>query len=73
MGSKMARRVESHLTFVTSAWIHIETWKWFFFEMDCRDVFLEGGMFSEGFLAGRILSAAVLVSPIVRGEMTTKP
>jgi len=41
--------------------------------MHCRNVLLEGGMLSEGLIAWRMVSTAVLVSSIVRGKMSTKP
>lgn len=41
-------------------------------EVNRRNVFLERGMLSEGLVARRIFSTAVLVSSVMRSEVATK-
>lgn len=42
-------------------------------EVNRRNVFLEGRMFSEGLIAWWIFGTAILVSPIMCSEMAPKP
>ena len=72
VGSKMARRIECHLAFFLSVRVDKSTRKRLLVQMHCRNVFLESGMLSEGLFAWRILSTSVLVSSVVRRNMTTE-
>jgi hypothetical protein len=72
VGSEITSGVKCHLTLLSSALIDMSAWEWFLVQMNRYDVFLEGGMLSESLVARWIFGTSVLVSAIMRSEMTTK-
>jgi hypothetical protein len=68
----MTSCIESHLAFMPSLRIHVIAGKRLLIQMNACNVLLQGRVFSEGFFAWGVFSAAVFVSTVMRGNVTAK-
>lgn len=72
MGAKVTSSIESHLTSLSSIWVHKVAREWLLLQVDGADVLLESGMLAKRLSAWRIFGAAVFILSIMSSKMATK-
>lgn len=70
VGAQLARRLEAVRAGLAGRIVELRARVRLLLQVHGRDVFLQGGVFSEGLVARRVLGAAVLLPPFVRGVMS---
>ncbi len=68
--AQLARRLEAVRAGLAGRVVELRARVRLLLQVHGRDVFLQGGVFPEGLVARRVLGAAVLLPPFVRGVMS---